>query len=86
MGVLLLNSDLKKSFEEGALTYFCPTLDPPLGESDRKALTRAQGHPTKSRKYASVGSVEKADYLLSYIYMHKCTPFPPSFTRISYML
>ena len=84
-GLLLLPSSLKKNFfEEGTpspLTYFCLTLDPPLGKYGRNILMHVQSHenfiPIKFRKHPSSGSVVKADYVFRYIHMHYCTP--PSF-------
>ena len=60
------------------MTYFGPTLDLPLDRSGRKTTTLVRDHehfmPTKFRKHPLSGSVEKADYVFPYIYMHKCTP------------
>ena len=76
-GLLLWPSSLKKKFvEEGdpPVTYFCPILDPPLGESGRKTTTLVRDHehfmPTKCRKHPLSGSVVKADYVFPYIDMH----------------
>ena len=56
------------------VTYFCPTLDPPLDGSGRitTTLVRDNEHfiPTNFRKYPSIGSVGKADYVFPYIHMH----------------
>ena len=75
LGLFLLFSNLKKSSGEGALLdILLPHLDPPLGGSCRKASMHVQGHeyflPTKFRKHRSIGSIEKARYVLLCIYMH----------------
>ena len=61
-GLLLLPSGLKKKFVEGEdpVSYLTTT------------LVRDHEHfiPTKFRKYPSIGSVGKADYVVKYIYMH----------------
>ena len=57
-----------------SVTYFCPTLDPPLDGSGRKTIILVRDHehfiPTKFHKYPSIGSVGEADYVFPYIYMH----------------
>ena len=56
------------------VTYFCLTLDPPLGRYGRNIFMHVLGHehfiPTKFRKHPLSGSVVKADYVFPYIYMH----------------
>ena len=63
------------SLEKGTpLTYFGPTLDPPLRGFGQKVNTNVRGHdyfiPTKFGEYPSNDSVVKADYVFPYIYMH----------------
>ena len=62
-------------FKKGTpTTYFCPALDPPLGRYGQNTLMRMNGHeyfiPTKFRKHPLSSTVEKADYVFPYIYMH----------------
>ena len=56
------------------VTYFCLTLDPPLGRYGHNILMHVQGldhfTPTKFRKHPLSGSVVKANYVFPYIYMH----------------
>ena len=56
------------------MTYFCPTLDPPLDGSCRKTTTHVRDYehfiPTKFRTYPSIGPVRTADYVFSYILVH----------------
>ena len=64
---------MKKKFY-GELTYYGPTLDPPLGSFGPKVNTNVWGHeyfiPTKFGKYPLNDSVVKADYVFPYINMH----------------
>ena len=67
----------RRVLEKGpSLTYFWSALDPPLGGVCRKALTQVRDHEyflsTKFRNYPSTGSVGKADYVFSdiYVYVH----------------
>ena len=57
-----------------SLTYYGPTLDPPLGVFGPKVNTNVWGHeyfiPTKSGKYPLKDSVVKADYVFPYINMN----------------
>ena len=96
-GLLLLPSSLKKKFfEEGTppppLTYFCLTLDPPLGGYGQNILMHVQNilmhvqsheHfiPIKFSKHPASGSVVKADYVFPYIHMHYCNPPPLSLPK-----
>ena len=65
----------RSSLEKGTpVTYFGPTLDPPLGGFGQKVNTNVRSHdyfiPTKFGKYPLNDSVVKADYVFPYIYMH----------------
>ena len=77
----------RSSLKKGTLvTYFSPALDPPLDRSCQKTTTLVRDHkhfiPSKFRKYPSISSAGKADYVFQYIYMHKCNP-PPPFNHIN---
>ena len=76
----------KEVFEGTPMTYFCPTLDLPLGRYGRNTLMNVRGHdrfiPTKFRKHPSCSSVVKADYVSQYI-LHALVHPPPSFTTIN---
>ena len=65
----------KLDYSPPPLTYFCLTWIRPwadMAETSYCMYKASYAHfiPTKFRKYPSIGSVGKDDYVFPYIYMH----------------